>query len=602
MRISSTMMSNNYLKQLNGTYENYSKLFEQSDGSKLHRASDDAVGYSKYLRFQNNKTYNEQYQANVSTAVSWMKNADAAMVNVTDLLQTFKAKVEGAGNSTNNESDMKDIAKELLASVQEQVAAMNTQIGDRFLFAGQKDTTMPFEISADKMERGDTFTLDEKQSAFFSGSQWGDENTTVKQMLQLNCETKDPNTGEVTTSTYYMNVQTGDIFTEDFVKNGYKNESSFDPASQRVKCVNEYRYDGTKENMDNAALKTFFDSKNLKSYTSTVDGSSNYVDEAGNIYDMNAASPNVNDIITVLRNPLSNLQLSKGSMYNVQQSTATGAAIQLNDTQKAYFNSKQLTEYTDNATGNTFYVDDNGNQYDSQTINDPQGVIALTNQPLAAKANISDKAVNNFRVSDFFGSNGVINKDGEALEVKDNQGNKLLLNGANSTTGLSTTKQYIVTYSGDDKYISMVKKNGGVDQSTDTVNVTGQDIWGTDLFDVDSNPASGTAMLNQLLYSVAKIDAADYKWASSQGMTIADSAHATVLGAETKMAARRQAYDASTDMLTTQNESITSDITDVSSTDVAYLATQLMQYQTIYSLSLSVGAKILPGTLADYLS
>lgn len=604
MRISSTMMSNNYLKQLNSTYENYSKLFEQSDGSKLHRASDDAVGYSKYLRFQNNKTYNEQYQANVSTAVSWMKNADAAMVNITDLLQTFKAKVEAAGNSTNNESDMKDIAKELLASVQEQVAAMNTQIGDRFLFAGQKDTTMPFEISADKMERGDTFTLDEKQSAFFSGSQWGDENTTVKQMLQLNCETTDPNTGEVTTSTYYMNVQTGDIFSEDFVKNGYKNESSFNPATQRETCVNEYRYDGSKTNMDNAALKTFFDSKNLKSYTNTVDRTSNYVDEAGNIYDKNAAPPNVDDVITALRTPLNTLQISKGSMYNMQQTTATGNTITLNDTQKAYFNSKQLTQYQDN-NGTTFYVDDNGNQYEQTTIDDAQninknGVIAITNQPLTSKANIS--TVNNFRVSDFFGSNGVINANGEALEVKDNQGNKLLLNGANSTTGLSTTKQYIVTYSGDDKYISMVKKNGGVDQSTDTVNITGQDIWGTDLFDVDSDPASGTAMLNQLLYSVAKIDAADYKWASSQGMTIADSTHATVLGAETKMAARRQAYDASTDMLTTQNESITSDITDVSSTDIAQLATQLMQYQTIYSLSLSVGAKILPGTLADYLS
>ena len=606
MRISSTMMSNNYLKQLNSTYENYSKLFEQSDGSKLHRASDDAVGYSKYLRFQNNKTYNEQYQANVSTAVSWMKNADAAMVNVTDLLQTFKAKVEAAGNSTHNESDMKDIAKELLASVQEQGAAMNTQIGDRFLFAGQKDTTMPFEISADKMERGDTFTLDEKQSAFFSGSQWGDENTTVKQMLQLNCETTDAN-GNTTTSTYYMNVQTGDIFTEDFVKNGYKNESSFDPSTQSVACVNEYRYDGSKTNMDNAALKTFFDSKNLKSYTNTVDNTSNYVDEAGNIYDKAAASPNVDDVITALRTPLNTLQLSKGSMYNTQQATATGTTIALNDTQKAYFNSKQLTEYTDNATGDTFYVDDNGNQYSQQTIADAQdinkkGVIAITNQPLTSKANISDSTVNNFRVSDFFGSNGVINANGEALELKDNKGNKLLLNGANSTTGLSTTKQYIVTYAGDDKYISMVKKNGGVDQSTDTVNVTGQDIWGTDLFDVDSDPASGTAILNQLLYSVAKIDAADYKWASEQGMTIADSAHATVLGAETKMAARRQAYDASTNMLTTQNESITSDITDVSSTDIAQLATQLMQYQTIYSLSLSVGAKILPGTLADYLS
>lgn len=441
MRISSTMMSNNYLKQLNGTYEQYSKLMEQADGSKLHRASDNAVGYSKYLRYQNNQISNEQYQSNVSTASSWMKNADAALVNVTDLLQTFKAKVEQGSNSTNNESDMKDIAKELLANVQEQVADLNTQIGDRFLFAGQKDTTMPFEISADKMNRGDTFTLDEKQSAFFSGATgWGAENTTVKQMLKLKGD--DGNS-------YYMNVNTGDVYTEDFVKNGYKNEDKFDPAKQRV----------------------------------------------GNI-------------------------------------------------------------------------------------------IAITDPPTA------------YKVSDHFDQYGVIKTDtGVGTNAKYN----VTVDGKQVNLELSTTKQYIVKYAGDDKYISMVKKNGGVDKATDTVNVTGQDINGCDLFDVGNDPHSGTARLNQLLYTVAKLDGADYKWAGEQGMTIADSAHATVLGAQTKMAARQQAYNSSSSMLVTQNESITSDISDVSSTDVALLATKLMEYQTIYSLSLSVGSKILPGTLADYL-
>ena len=108
-------------------------------------------------------------------------------------------------------------------------------------------------------------------------------------------------------------------------------------------------------------------------------------------------------------------------------------------------------------------------------------------------------------------------------------------------------------------------------------------------------------MLNELLYAVSKIDAGDHAWAASDGLTISDAAHSQVLGAQTTMAARQQAYTAASDMLTTQDESITSDITDVSSTDVAKLATKLMEYQTIYSLSLSVGSKILPGTLADYL-
>lgn len=612
MRISSTMMSNNYLKQLNGTYEQYSKLMEQADGSKLHRASDNAVGYSKYLRYQNNQISNKQYQSNVSTASSWMKNADAALVNVTDLLQTFKAKVEQGSNSTNNESDMKDIAKELLANVQEQVADLNTQIGDRFLFAGQKDTTMPFEISADKMSRGDTFTLDEKQSAFFSGaSNWGEENTTLKQMLKLQCTTDDGK-GNKIVSTYYMNVNTGDIFTEDFVKNGYKNQENFDAARDRVTCVNEYRDDGSRKVLQNDALKTFFGSKNLKDYTGTIDHKSYYVDGAGNIYDKTAASPNVVDVINVLERPVSDLQIPSNNMYNMNQATATGQEIYLNDTQQAYFSSKKLVQYTDAGSGATFYVDDNGNQYTQATIDAAQdatqnGVLALTDNPLTPKTNINtDKSVNNFRVSDFFNKNGVINADGEALQVKDNQGKTLDLNalvGGNgtSTTGLSTTKQYIVSYHGDDKYISMVKKNGGVDKATDTVNVTGQDINGCDLFDVGNDPHSGTARLNQLLYTVAKMDAADYKWAGEQGMTIADSAHATVLGAQTKMAARQQAYNSSSSMLVTQNESITSDISDVSSTDVAQLATKLMEYQTIYSLSLSVGSKILPGTLADYL-
>lgn len=440
MRIASMMLSHNYLRQLNGTYEQYAKLMEQSDGSKLHRASDNAVGYSKYLRYQNNKIGNEQYQENVNTATQWMKNSDAALVNVTGLLETFKAKVEQAANSPNNESDMKDIAKELLASVQEQVEDLNNQIGDRFLFSGQKDTTMPFTITDEKMSRGETRTLDEKQQAFFSGAdEWGDEKTTMKQMLKLN-----GSDGNI----YYMNVNTGDIFTRDFVVDGYKNEEKFDPAAQSVGNIG-------------GPLK--------------ID---DHFDSYGVIVDDSTSSPGMG------------------------------------------------TDWSQSIT------DSNGNTVD------------LT---------------------------------------------------------FATNKQYIVKYHGDDKYISMVKKNGGVDQATDTVNVTGQDLWGSDIFDVNDEPPSGTAMINQLLYTVEKINAGDFHWASEEGMTIADAAHASILGAETKMAARQQAYDAADGMLETQNESIIGDIADVSSTNVAELATKLMQYQTIYSLSLSVGSKILPGTLADYL-
>jgi flagellar hook-associated protein 3 FlgL len=149
----------------------------------------------------------------------------------------------------------------------------------------------------------------------------------------------------------------------------------------------------------------------------------------------------------------------------------------------------------------------------------------------------------------------------------------------------------------------MVKKNGTTEPSADTVNATAVEIFGMDIFDdpASGNSPSGTAMLNQMLTVHAKVVADDHIWLDTDGVTIADEAHSQTIKAETKMGARTQLYNSVNSMLTTQNEFITGDITDVSSTDVAKLAVQLMQEQTIYNMSLSLGARILPQSLADYL-
>ena len=186
-------------------------------------------------------------------------------------------------------------------------------------------------------------------------------------------------------------------------------------------------------------------------------------------------------------------------------------------------------------------------------------------------------------------------------EIKDPNAS-MTANGITFT--FATIKQQIATYTGDNNAISMVKKNGSTEPSADTVNVTGADIFGSDIFDdVNSgNTASGTAMLNELLTVHAKVDAADYDWLTADGQTISDEAHSTTLNTQTKLGARQQLYTSVQTMLDNQSELITSDITDVSSTDVAALAVKLMQEQTIYNMSLSLGARILPQSLADYLS
>lgn len=200
-----------------------------------------------------------------------------------------------------------------------------------------------------------------------------------------------------------------------------------------------------------------------------------------------------------------------------------------------------------------------------------------------------------FKVSTYFKNTG---------EIIDSSADfSATIDGKSVTFTFDTVAQQIANFTGDQKYVSMVKKNGTTEPTADTVNVTAVEIFGMDIFDdpASGNAPSGTAMINQMLTVHAKVVGDDHIWLDADGVTIADEAHAQTIKAETKLGARTQLYNSVNTMLTTQNEIITGDITDVSSTDVAKLAVQLMQEQTIYNMSLSLGARILPQSLADYL-
>ena len=441
IRVSSNQMIYNYKKQLNDANARQDKLLEQGDGSKLHRPSDDSVAYTKYLRYDTSQQENEQYQENVSTGVSWMKASDAALVSMKDIQTTFKEKTVAAANGDKTNEDMAAIGKEMMAEIQQLVSLGNTQQGDRYLFAGQKDTTQPFSLSEKEVKRGLAKTLSEKASNYFRGNDGAETMGTVRQMLTL--------TGS-DGNTYYLNTRDGHIYTKDFVENGYKQKTA----------------------------------SNANAFVAPT------VDSVGKL---------------------------------------------------------------DNWSGGT-------------------------------------------DVSTYFKNTG------EIIDAAANE--KYPLSGNGMKFKFTTIDQKIATYQGDNKYISMTKKNGTTEPTSDTVNVTGPEIWGTDIFDDASsgNAPSGTAMLNEMLTVQKQVTSADFSWLSDDGQTISDQAHATTVTTETRLGARQQLYNSVAKMLDNQNVLIKQDVTDVSAVDVAALATKLMEEQTVYNMSLALGARILPQSLADYLS
>jgi len=418
------MMTGNYLQQLNRMYERQAKLMEQTDGSSLHRPSDNPVNYTKNMIYNTNLTENDQYTDNVNAGVSWMKSSDSAMTNIANILSTVVEKT--VASASDKTTDPTATGTQVTALVQEAITQANSQIGGRYLFSGQSDTTKPFELSTNKFTRGLTKTLDDTQSAFFNDTA---KVGNVNQMLTMTSGS----------DTYYLNTTNGNIYTKDFVSTGYK------------------------------------DAKNISGHGDTV--------KAGD------------------------------------ECATTGGAVNVS----TYFDTKGV-------------------------LTTPAGNAGIT---------VGGKTYN-----------------------------------------FATVDQQVVTYAGDDKKISMVKQNGAVNSDVDSVNVTGQDLFGsTDIF----GGSAGTAVMNDTLAVAAKMTAGDSKWLSSDGLTMANNAFDTVVNAQTKLAARTKVYTDAVETLDTQKTIITTDITNVSATDVSALAVKLMTAQTLYNMSLSVGSKILPKSLADYL-
>ena len=442
IRISSNYSVQRYQRDLNALDYTKTRLMEQGDGSKLHRPSDDSVGYSRYLRYNVSEGENNRYQDSVKAGVSWMNSTESSLSAMEDIQKTFKAKTIQAANDDKDEKggDWPAIAREMKAGVEQIVSLGNTQLGDRYIFGGQADLKQPFTISSpnDPKYRGVAKTLDDRQANFFNDVSNNNSADFLHQMLSL--DGADGNT-------YYMNTLNGKIYTKEFVQEGYK------------------------------------------------------------------------DLIA-----------------------------------KGY-----KTEAEAIAAGETTSVGNGG-----------------------------------------VGPNFIKNNFKNTGEVK-NPGWTASANG--TTLKFSTVRQQIVTYSGDFRYISMVKQNGSTEPTADTVNKTGADVFGRDLFDDKNsgNEPSGTAMLNNMLTVHAKTQACDAHWLSSDGVSLADVANQVTLQAHTETGARSRLYTDMKDVLTNHQENITRDITDVSGTDVAELAMKMMQQQTIMSMSLAMGSRILPLSLVDYL-
>lgn len=152
MRITNNMISNNFLSSLNNSLEKATKIQAQlSDGKALHAPSDDPIKVVRSLRYSTSMELNNVYTQNAQDALSWMGNSDNNMQDLSKIMISIKEQVVQASNGTNPQSAVQTIGDAVDNLINQMINIGNSQLGGRYIFAGQNDKTAPFTRSGDSV-------------------------------------------------------------------------------------------------------------------------------------------------------------------------------------------------------------------------------------------------------------------------------------------------------------------------------------------------------------------------------------------------------------------------------------------------------------------
>ena len=144
-RITDSMMNYGFLSGMNKSLNTQYSLMEQmSDGKRIHKPSDDPVRVIRSLQYRSAVMQNQQYVDNVKSAQSWMEMTDKAVGDLSDLVSQAKSLVVRA-IEPNSTVGYAAAAKQLDGIINQAIQVANTQVGDRYIFAGQMDKTQPFQ-------------------------------------------------------------------------------------------------------------------------------------------------------------------------------------------------------------------------------------------------------------------------------------------------------------------------------------------------------------------------------------------------------------------------------------------------------------------------
>lgn len=146
MRITGNMMSNQIIKNLNIDLTRLAEVQEQTaTGKRILKPSDDPLGTQRVVNIEEALSGIDQYQRNADFVTNWITASESALSGVGEALQRANSLAIRASNDpTLNQEERDAIADEVNGILEQLVAAGNTKLEGRAIFAGYQTDSDAF--------------------------------------------------------------------------------------------------------------------------------------------------------------------------------------------------------------------------------------------------------------------------------------------------------------------------------------------------------------------------------------------------------------------------------------------------------------------------
>lgn len=148
MRVTSKMMTNNALNNINRNKANMSTLANQySTQQKIQRPSEDPVVAVRSLKYRTSIASLEQYaKKNIPDAMSWISNTESALSSVNTILTSMNTYFNQGANDTLETSERDALVQTLTEYKSQIYQCLDSDYAGRYLFTGYRtDTSLTFE-------------------------------------------------------------------------------------------------------------------------------------------------------------------------------------------------------------------------------------------------------------------------------------------------------------------------------------------------------------------------------------------------------------------------------------------------------------------------